>query len=96
MCTKYSSKVKYTVYAITTDLLNSTSLIKGGLISKGIMTLVTLQKKGAKSCNCADNFNKLFTVKGGKFKLFDQLRDLAPFIGNGTKVKIPSEINLPL
>ena len=60
------------------------------------MTLVTLQKKGAKSCNCADNFNKLFTVKGGKFKLSAQRQDLAPLFGNVTKVKILSKINPPL
>ena len=60
------------------------------------MTLVTLQKKGAKSCNCADNFNKLFTVKGGKFKLSAQGQDLAPLFGNVTKVKILSEIKPPL
>ena len=38
----------------------------------------------------------MFTVKGGKFKFSPQGRDLAPFFGNGTKVKIPSEIKLPL
>ena len=40
--------------------------------------------------------NKLFTAKGGKFKLSAQWRDLAPFFGNVTKVKVPSEIKLPL
>mgnify|MGYP001393247225 CR=1 FL=1 len=35
-------------------------------------------------------------VKGGKFKISAQRRNLAPFLGNGTKVKIPSEIKLPL
>ena len=30
------------------------------------------------------------------FKFSDQGSDLAPFIGNGTKVKIPSEIKSPL
>ena len=40
--------------------------------------------------------NKLFTVKGGKFKLSAQGRDLALFVGNGTKVIILSEIKLPL
>ena len=38
----------------------------------------------------------LFTVKCGKFKLSVQGRDLAPLFGNGTKLKIPSEIKLPL
>ena len=40
--------------------------------------------------------NKLFSVKGEKFKLSAQGRDLALFVGNGTKVKIPSEIKPPL
>ena len=39
---------------------------------------------------------KLFSVTGGKFKFSAQENDLAPFVGNGTKVKIPSEIKPPL
>jgi hypothetical protein len=39
--------------------------------------------------------NKLITEKGRKFELSAQGQDLAPFNGNGTKVKIPSEIKLP-
>ena len=73
--------------------VNST---KGGLTSEGILTLVPLPKRGAKSCHWAENLNKLFTVKGGKFKLSAQGRDLSLFVGNGTKVKIPSEIKLYL
>ena len=42
------------------------------------------------------SLNKLFNEKGKKFKLSAQGRDLAPFIGNGTKVKITSEIKLSL
>ena len=38
----------------------------------------------------------MFTVMGGKFKLSAKGRDLAPFFGNGTKVKIPSEMKIPL
>ena len=38
----------------------------------------------------------LFTVKWGKFKLSAQGRDLALFVGNANKVKIPSEIKVPL
>ena len=56
--------------------------------------MVPLPKKGAKSLPWAENLNKLFN--GGKFKLSVQGRDLAPLFGNGTKVKIPSEIKLPL
>ena len=33
---------------------------------------------------------------GGKFKFYAQGSDLAPFDGNGTKIKIPSEIKSPL
>ena len=39
---------------------------------------------------------KLFTVMDGKFKFSAQGSDLAQIIGNGTKVKIPSEIKPPL
>ena len=39
--------------------------------------------------------NNLLTVKGGKFKFSAQENDLAPFVGNGTKVKVPPEINPP-
>ena len=42
------------------------------------------------------NLNKLFNVKGGKFKLSVQGRDLAPLFGTGTKVKKTFEIKLPL
>ena len=42
------------------------------------------------------NLNKLFNVKGGKFKLSAQESGLGPFVGNGTKDKKPSEITLPL
>ena len=38
----------------------------------------------------------LFTEKGGKFKFSAQVSDLPFFVGNGTKVKIPSEIKPPL
>ena len=33
---------------------------------------------------------------GGKFKFSAQGSNLAPFVGNGTQIKIPSEINPPL
>ena len=39
---------------------------------------------------------KLFTVMGGKFKCSDQASDLAPFFGNGNKLKIPFNIKPPL
>ena len=71
-------------------------ITKGGLISEGILTLVPLPKRSANSLPWAENLNKLFTVKGRKFKLSAEGRDLALFVGNGTKVKIPSEIKLLL
>ena len=33
---------------------------------------------------------------GGKLKISAQGRDLAPFVGNGTKIKITSEVKPPL
>ena len=33
---------------------------------------------------------------GGKFKFSDQGSDLAPFFGNGSKLKIPFDIKPPL
>ena len=38
---------------------------------------------------------KLVTVKSGKFKFSAQGKDLAPFVGNGTKVKIPNHVIKP-
>ena len=60
-------------------------MFKGGLISEGIFTLVPFPK----------NLNKLFTVMGRKFKTAQE-SDLTPFVGNGTKFKIPFEIKPPL
>ena len=63
---------------------------KGGLISKGILTLVLLPKKGAKLL--------IFLSRKicMKFKFSAQEIDLAPFVGNGIRVEIPSEIKPPL
>ena len=55
-----------------------------------------IANKGAKSLPRAENLNKLLTIMDGKFKFAVQSKDLAPFIGNGTKIKIPSEIKPPL
>ena len=61
---------------------------KGGLISKGISTLVALPIKGAKSLSWA---NKLFTkVIGGKFCLGEWF---GTFWG---RKQMPSEIKPPL
>ena len=70
----------------------STESFKGSLISDGILTLVPLPIKGAKLLPWAENLNKLFTVLCGKFIFSAQGSDLAPFVGNGTKFKLPSEI----
>ena len=56
------------------------------------MTLVPLPTKGAKSLLWSESLNKLLTEKALKFEFSAQWSDLALFVGNGTKVKIPSEI----
>ena len=43
-----------------------------------------------------ENLNKLFTLKGSKLKHSAHGLGLALFFGNGTKVKTPFEIKLPL
>ena len=40
----------------------------------------------------AENLNKLFSGKSGKFEFSAPGQDLAPFVGNLTKVYIPSEV----
>ena len=67
---------------------------KGGLISEGV--LVPLPAEDSKSLPWAKNLN-LPPIKVNKLFIFSAQRsDLAPFIGNGTKVKIHSEIKPPL
>ena len=61
---------------------------KGSLTSEGILTLVLLPTKGAKSLLWAENLNELFTVYGREIRIFCS----APFVGNGME----SEIKLPL
>ena len=46
--------------------------------------------------SCAETLNKLLTVMGRKFKLSDRGNDLAPFVADGNKLKIPSDIKPPL
>ena len=71
---------------------------KGGLISEGIVTLVPLPVKSAKSLPLANSLNKLITVItiGRKYKFSAQGSDLAPFVDHGNKIKVPSEIKPPL
>ena len=70
--------------------------VKGGLISEVILALVSLAIKGIKLLPWVENLNKFFTEKGRKFKFTAKGSYLALFVGNGTKLKIPSEIKLPL
>ena len=70
---------------------------KGGLISEGTyFELCPIANKRCQITPLSKIFNKLFTVKGGKFKFSAQGRDLATIVGNGTKVKKPYEIKPPL
>ena len=75
---------------------NKHSHAQGGLIWEGVLTLVPLPTKGAKSCPWAENLNKLFAEKCEKFEFSAQGRDLAALVRNGAKFKIPSEIKPPL
>ena len=74
------------------NVSNSVCIHNGGLISEDVLTLVPLPTKGAKSLFRAENVNKLFTVMGRTFKFSVEKSDLTPFVGNGTKVRITSEI----
>ena len=67
---------------------------KDVLISEGILTFVPFPKKKVPNLSPEQRFPP-FTVNY-LVKFSAQGRDLAPFFGNGTKVKIPSEIKLPL
>ena len=69
---------------------------KGGIISESILTLAHRQKKVPNHIKNQKNLNKLFTEICVKFELSAQGSDLAPFVGNGTKVKTSSEIKPPL
>jgi hypothetical protein len=60
------------------------------------LTLVTLPTKGAKSCPGAENLNFPSFSVNNLFKFSAQGQDLAHIVGNGTKVKISSEIKPPL
>ena len=86
----------YPQHTVSRNWGKSNTHFKGELISEGILTLVPLPTKGAKSNPWAENLNKLFTEKVRKFKFSVQGRDLASFVGKGTKFKIPSEIKTPL
>ena len=74
-----------------------TDFDKGDLISEGILNLVLLPTKDAKSHPKAENLYFLpFSVNNSLFKFSAYGQDLASFVGNGTKIKIPSEIKPPL
>ena len=78
------------------SLFDPKSLTKGGLISEGILTLVPLPTKVAKSLLSRKIEFLPITVDDLVFKFSAQERDLALFVSNGTKVKIFSEIKPPL
>ena len=69
---------------------------KDRLISEGILTLVPLPTKFSKLLSWAKNLNRLFTTMGEKMKFCAQKSDMAPYVGNGTRIKIPFEIKQPL
>ena len=69
---------------------------KDRLISKGILALVSFPTKFSKLLSWAKNLNRLFTTMGEKMKFFAQKSDMAPYVGNFTKIKIPFEIKQPL
>ena len=64
---------------------------KVGLIKESILTSVPLLRKGAKFTPLSRKFEYLscLLLRAGNS------RDLTPFVGNGTKVKILSEIKPP-
>ena len=72
------------------------SLCKGGLTSEGILTLVPLPTKSVKSPSWTESLNFLPIQVNNLFKFSAQDSNLAHLFGNGTKVKIPSDIKLPL
>ena len=59
---------------------------KGGVILEGILTLVPLPTKSAKSLSCAENLNFPLLTVDSLDKFSAQESDLA-IVGNGTKVK---------
>ena len=85
MCIEYDCCSLFLLLITIKDEVNQNSLIisKGSLISKSELTLVPnlyAEQKVWISLQCITNPNFLLR------------EELAPFIGNGTKVKIPSEI----
>ena len=66
-------------------------LNKDGLISEGILTLVPLPTKGAKSL-----LSRIFEFYFHFSKLTAQESNLIPFVINGAKIKIPYENKRPL
>ena len=80
LCSKYALNIF--IFADMNHIVD-----KGGLISEGILTLVTLTKKGAKSRPSAESLNfPPFTVNN-LLKLSAQGRDLAPFLSMLPKQK---------
>ena len=58
--------------------------------------MIPLPTKGAKSLPKTEHLNFPPFSVNNLFKFSAKGRDLAPFIGNGTKVKVPNELKPPL
>ena len=76
-------------------LLSFWQQAKGDLISESILTLVPLPKR-CQITPLSRNLKTLLTGRCRKFKFSAQMIDLAPFVGNETKIRIPSEIKRAL
>ena len=72
-------------------LVFGTFFHKGSLITEGILTLVPLPTKGAKSL-----LSRIFEFSFHFSKLTAQESNLIPFVINGAKIKIPYENKRPL
>ena len=70
--------------------------VKDGLISEGILTLVPLPEKCAKSRPLRSKFKYVVYCKGREIQSFCSGANLASFVGNVIKVKLSSEVKPPL
>ena len=70
--------------------------IKGSLIPEDILTVVPLPEKSAKFRPWAESLNFLPFYGKQLIQIFCSGARFGTFFGNGTKVKIPSEIKPPL
>ena len=82
--------------AAGSQFLSSCLVLQSRLNLKKIFWLWSHCQKRCQISPLSRKFEYLFSEKGGKFKLSAQGQDLAPFVGDGTRVKILSEIKLHL